>query len=238
MKVSAYIIHLRRATERAENVNKLTRKLSVPVIVIPAVDHMSLGEPEISSRYVRDLYSPRYPFSLTANEIACFLSHRASWLAIAQSGDDAGLVFEDDAELDTTFQGAFDFACDEIRDGDLIRFPIRENRGIGNIRLNRSQYQIYEPTPVGLGMVAQLISRRAAIKLLQATQTFDRPVDTLLQMYWITGVRPYSISPSGVREISSLLGGSLLGSRKTLVSRVRREVQRPIYRNKIRKLSQ
>ncbi|MCA1302654.1 glycosyltransferase family 25 protein [Nitratireductor aquimarinus] len=174
---------------------------------------------------------------MNTNEVACFLSHRAAWSAIVSDTVDAGLALEDDALATSDFIGAFDFARCAMREGHLIRFPHRDDCEDGTLLLRDDRYQLLEPAPVGLGMVAQLITRDTAIRLLATTEQFDRPVDTFAQMHWITGVRPYSVRPSGIQEISAELGGSLLKQRKSLLDKFRHEILRPIYRRKIRSLS-
>lgn len=237
MRIQAYIIHLQRAVGRRENVQRLTENLNVPTTVITAVDSQSLSSETLDAHVRRNVVSPHYPFSLSRNEIACFLSHRLAWSAIVSDNVDAGFVLEDDATTTSEFPGAFAFACDVIRNGNFIRFPHRSDREDGTTLLQNDNHSLFEPTPVGLGMVAQLVTRGAAMRLLASTEQFDRPVDTFAQMHWITGVRPYSIRPSGICENSKDLGGSMLKQRKNLTARIRHEVLRPIYRRKIRQLS-
>jgi glycosyl transferase family 25 len=91
---------------------------------------------------------------------------------------------------------------------------------------------IFEPTLVGLGMHAQIVTYDAARRLLESTESFDRPVDAYLQLRWKHGVRILTLWPNGVREISSSLGGSLI-QEKSNVNRLQREVLRPLYRAKL-----
>ncbi len=86
-------------------------------------------------------------------------------------------------------------------------------------------------------MMAQLVSYEAAETLLSVTGKFDRPVDTTVQMKWITGLQPHSIVPGGIKEISSMLGGSTVQQRKTSLEKLKREVMRPIYRMRVRRYS-
>ncbi|MBN7776088.1 glycosyltransferase family 25 protein [Nitratireductor aquimarinus] len=237
VKIRAYVIHLQRASNRQENVQKLKESLPVPTTIIPAIDSQTVTSAILEQYVQRQVHTPRYPFPLNTNEVACFLSHRAAWSAIVSDNVDAGLVLEDDALTTSDFIGAFDFARCAMREGHLIRFPHRDDCEDGTFLLRDGRYQLLEPVPVGLGMVAQLITRDAAIRLLAKTEQFDRPVDTFAQMYWITGVRPYSVRPSGIQEISAALGGSLLKQSKSLSAKFRHEILRPIYRRKIRSLS-
>ena len=237
MKVISYIIHLDRAAGRRGNVRTLQQRLCTPTSVIPAIDGERLTAEILDKHVRRQVHWPRYPFLLSRNEVACFLSHRSVWSAIVEDGVDAGLVLEDDATTTPDFRGAYDFALSVLHQGSFIRFPHRQDKETGTTLARNGSYQLLEPYPVGLGMVAQLVTREAAIRLLTATDQFDRPVDTFAQMYWITGVRPLSIRPSGIMEISKDLGGSTIKHDKSLPDKIVREVLRPIYRKKIQYLS-
>lgn len=233
MTIKAFIIHLKRADKRRPQVEKLAHDLPVSADVIDAVDNRQLDEATIHAVYRRHLYQPAYPFKLSRNEIACFLSHRKAWQAIVDQKLDAGLVIEDDVELTEDFAGAFTAAVDFMRAGDFIRFPFRADRETGIEHYRSAHHRIIEPLPVGLGMVAQLISRDAAQKLLDTTHCFDRPVDTTAQMNWVTGLHPLAVLPGGVREVSSVLGGSTIKQKKSLIDKLSREVLRPLYRRRV-----
>ena len=231
--IKAFIIHLERATDRQPQVENLIRKLPVGTDVVNAVDGRALDTQTISRVYRRSVHKPRYPFQLSTNEIACFLSHRKAWQAIVDQGLDAGLVLEDDVELTAEFAAAYSAACNILTADSFIRFPFRE-RESGRAILTTETLRIIEPVPVGLGMVAQLVGREAAQRLLSATEVFDRPVDTTAQMSWVTGLKPLSVLPGGVREISVQLGGSTIQKSRSLPDKLKREVLRPLYRWKIK----
>lgn len=103
--------------------------------------------------------------------------------------------------------------------------------------LNTETVRIIEPVPVGLGMQAQLVGSKAAQRLLSITEIFDRPVDTTAQMNWVTGLKPLTVLPSGVREISRQLGGSSIQKSRSLPDKLKREIMRPLYRWKIKSRS-
>lgn len=236
MNVKAFIIHLARAAERKPQVARLIETLPVETQVIEAVDGRTLDAQAIARVYRRVLHRPRYPFALGTSEIACFLSHRKAWAAIVDQGIDAGLVLEDDVELTPDFAAAFQ-AASGLADADsFIRFPFRM-RESGRTLLDAGAVRVIEPVPVGLGMVAQLIGREAARKLLAATEMFDRPVDTTAQMNWVTGLKPLSVLPGGVREISVDLGGSTVQKSRALPDKLKREILRPLYRWQIKRRS-
>ena len=93
--------------------------------------------------------------------------------------------------------------------------------------------RLFYPAEIALGMQLQLVSRQAAKQLLKATECFDRPVDTFLQMRWLTDVSSKVASPSGVHEIDAQLGGTTIGQKKSLWEILHREIMRPVYRFKI-----
>ncbi|PYE88199.1 glycosyltransferase family 25 protein [Phyllobacterium leguminum] len=235
--IKAFIIHLDRATDRRGQVEKLIAELPIPAEIIDAVDGRRLGQAEIERVYRRHLHKPPYPFRLSINEIACFLSHRKAWQAIVDQNLAAGLVIEDDVALNSDFADAWNAARAYLEPSQFIRLPFRPGKETGPERFRKEGTRIIEPIPVGLGMVAQLVGRDAAKQLLAVTKQFDRPVDTLMQMSWVTGVNPLSVHPGGVEEVSAHLGGSTLKQKRSVMHRLSREILRPIYRMRIRSLS-
>ncbi|UXN59492.1 glycosyltransferase family 25 protein [Phyllobacterium zundukense] len=242
MTVTAFIIHLKRATKRGEHVRGLIERLPVKAEIVDAVDALEMGEGDIAAVYARSLNSPYYPFELRKSEVACFLSHRKAWAAIIDRKLDAGLIIEDDVEVDAGFAAQLQLAIDTLQPSDYIRFP-RWPRGEAGAEIAREgANSIIEPELPGLGMQMQLVGRDAAIALFAATQRFDRPVDTTIQMRWLHPVRVLSARPITIREIDFDLGGSVVqGKNKTLAGRLKREILRPWYRvtlylfNKVRR---
>ncbi len=238
MRTKSFIIHLARATARRHLVDRLIDDCPVPAQIVDAVDGQQLDRQQIAAVYQRDLFEPHYPFTLRNAEIGCFLSHRLCWQKIVDEDLPHALVFEDDAVLESAVTGsAIKESERHIEKAGYIQFSTRsaprdavvvsENQGV---RLLRSQV-------VQLRLTGQLISQWAARRLLQKTQVFDRPVDTCLQMHWITGIRPMIISPSGLSDHASDAGGSTISAAKSTSERIGREVQRFAYRTKIRRLS-
>ncbi|MCQ0092518.1 glycosyltransferase family 25 protein [Roseovarius sp. M141] len=231
------IIHLERAHARLPQVQATIDMLPLRSHIVAAVDGQQMSD-QHSQAYMRKTLRPHYPFELRPSEVATFHSHRACWQRIIDEGLDAALILEDDLQLDPeVFPTALDLAVSNARQGDFVRFPIklreeplRDIASTGSIHL-RSYDRI------ALGMVAQLVTRDAASALLAASVKFDRPVDNFLQMQWVHNVRVLTVWPSGVREISSELGGSLISRKGGFVEKMRREILRPLYRRKIRALA-
>lgn len=236
MKAEAFIIHLGRAEARRPQVDRLTATLPLPVNVVDAVDGIALRENEIEAVYRRHLYGPRYPFALRKAEIGCFLSHRKAWQAIVDRGLDAGLIVEDDVEpVEKSFEPALALAMKTIQAGDYIRFPYRSHTDAGAEVAKADEATLVEPAHVGLGMQMQLVGRQAAAELLKMTETFDRPVDTTIQMRWRAKVRILAARPPAVRQIGHLLGGTIVQKKSKPFGEVlSREVKRAWYRLALR----
>ena len=227
------IIHLERSIERKPQVKKLKKVLPYRTKVIEAVDG-SKPDNDLSKSYIPRLLRPHYPFSLRSAEVACFQSHRKCWKDILDRGLEAALIVEDDVDIiEQEFSAAVKLAMNEIKMGDLIRLPIKPREKPINTSVKQNDISIFEPTLIGLGTQAQIVTYDAARRLFERTAHFDRPIDVYLQLRWKHGVRILTLWPNGVRERSSSLGGSLIAKKRSNVDRLRRELLRPLYRAKI-----
>lgn len=228
--LAAFIIHLERATDRAENVGRLLAQLPVVTEVLPAVDSQTVTAEE-AARYTPGRWTPRYPFPLSVTEVAVFLSHRKAWAEIVERGLDGALIVEDDVALaEAQFSAAFGLARSELLPEHYIRLPQKDRERPGDVLSQRDGTRLIRPEIAGVGMQAQLVGRTAAERLLEVTETFDRPVDTTLVMTWETGVDVLAIWPTGVRDISTSLGGSTLKKRRGTAAKIAAEFKRARYR--------
>lgn len=237
MNIQCLIIHLERAHERRVHLQRLIPLIKMETQIIDAVDAQKISEAELDC-YTPGMLSPSYHSPLKSSEIACFLSHRKSWEYIVKENLDAALVLEDDADIsESLFNNSLSLVIENISTNDFIRFPIKNREELRKVINEKNGHTLYEPTEIKLGMVAQLITRDAAKALLDATKNFDRPVDCFLQMRWIHKVRVLSVWPSGIEEVSSRLGGSVINHKVIGLEKLRREIKRPIYQYRISKLS-
>lgn len=231
------IIHLERAEARLPQVEAMRQVVPLKSNVISAVDGQKMKDLHAQA-YRRMLMRPTYPFEMRPSEIAAFQSHRACWQRILNENLDAALILEDDLHLnEDIFPKALNLALANFQQGDFVRFPIklREKKIQEIATSDKIGLHLYDR--IALGMVAQLVTREAARALLAASEHFDRPVDNFLQMQWVHNVRVLTVWPSGVREVSAELGGSMIGRKQGLREKLRREILRPLYRRKIRVLA-
>ncbi len=238
MSGKGFVIHLKRATARRPHVERLLATCPLPAEIVDAVDGGALPDEERAAVYVPDLHRPNYPFDLRAAEIGCFLSHRRCWQKIVNEDLPHALVFEDDAALDATIAtGALKMAEAHIQDAGFIQLPVRPVEGNPPVVAEKDGVRLTRPTVIPLRLSGQLISRSAARELLRLTAVFDRPVDTFLQMYWLTGVRPLVVEPSGLSDCTREAGGSTISRKKSIGERVAREAKRYWYRRRIERIS-
>lgn len=238
--LTAMIIHLARAEDRRDQVAALRAALPCASEVVWAVDARAPGAMAAAglAEAVPVHLSPRYPYGLRDTEVACFHSHRKCWQRIVDTGLEAALILEDDIALDpVVFPAALRLALSVMQPGDVIRFPYKRREDVGRVIAQDGAIVLRQPQEVALGMQAQIVTREAAQRLLQATARFDRPVDCLLQMPWEHGARVLSVWPSGVSEHSADLGGSTIGHKAHGWDKIKREIMRPFYRRQIARLS-
>jgi glycosyl transferase, family 25 len=239
MKIEAFVIHLARAEARKPQVARIIAALPVKATVVDAVDGQKLNKDELDAVYSPRLHKPYFPFEISKGEIACFLSHRKAWQMIVDSALDAGLVIEDDVEIDpVVFGAALNLTKNLVGRCCYAQFQVRMLPITGRVICESYAIKVFTPRIIPLRATFQLIDRDAAIRLLAATERFDRPVDGVTQMRWLTKVPVSVVIPSGVRELSDDLGGSTVQKvKKPLSYRMRHEFWRVIYRMQIKRYS-
>jgi GR25 family glycosyltransferase involved in LPS biosynthesis len=227
----AFILHLERASSRAANVRLLASRLPIESEVLAAIDGARLSQQEVDQVYARRRFRPTYPFPLTRTEVGVFLSHRAVWRRIVDDGLDFAFIFEDDAEIDASaFAALLEFVTLERSAWDYVLLPAMPIRN-GTPVARRGDFKLLRPDAPPLRAIAQIVSVDAAKRLLDRTLPFDRPVDTTLQMTWLTGQPLMVASPSPIRDVSRETGGSTVQCKSmSLAERLRHEAMRPIYR--------
>lgn len=207
----------------------------MPIDIVHAVDGRSLSAEEVSRVYARNRHEPPYPFELQRGEIGCFLSHRKCWRRLVDEDLDAALILEDDIEVDRpVFDRALAIARNHIDAMGYIQFQVRPVPTNAEVITADAEVRLVRPEPTPLRTSAQLVSRSAACRLLELTRLFDRPVDTYLQMHWLTGIHLTCATPSGVFDRTVESGGSTISSKKSFSEKVLRTWKRWNYRRQIK----
>jgi GR25 family glycosyltransferase involved in LPS biosynthesis len=240
VRVEGFVIHLARATQRRPLVERLIAESPVAMQVFDAVDGRAMPEADLRARYSElALHAPPYPFRIGVGEIACFLSHRAIWERMIEERIDFALILEDDVEMDAAQVGrAVDFVVGRADVDVYVELQTRPLTA-GEVVAEEAGLRIIRPHLPPLRTSAQIVGRGAAARLLAASERFDRPIDCLLQLVSVTGQEVLCASPSGVRDASGAVGGSVAqsGKRQGLGERLLREWRRFRYRQQVRRLA-
>lgn len=226
----SFIIHMRGDARRAPNVARLLTMLPDATVIDAVVgrDALACGAAGV---HPGDLHAPRYPFPLGPGEVGCFLSHRACWQRIVAGGDDYALIVEDDMTADPVLWAeTLDLIAAHAGPDSLVRLPAKARERPVRSIATAAHARLFVPRVIGLQTVAQVVGRNAARRLLAASAGIDRPVDTFVQMHWITGQRVHTILPCGVRELTGELGGSTIQKKTPLAGKLAREIRRASYR--------
>jgi glycosyl transferase, family 25 len=230
----AFILHLERARAREATVQSLRASMAIESEVLAAVDGSHLTQQEVDQAYARRRFRPHYPFPLTRTEVGVFLSHRAAWRRIVDDALDFAFIFEDDAQIDPAALAALvEFVTLERQAWDYVLLPAQPIRN-GTPVVSRSGLSLLRPDTPPLRAIAQIVSLAAAKRLLERTLPFDRPVDTMLQMTWLTGQPLLVAAPSPIRDVSRETGGSTVQRQSMgFLDRLHHEAMRPIYRAQV-----
>lgn len=227
------IIHMSSSTARRPNAEALLRALP-DAQLIEAVDGRDPAQVTDVTIRPGNAHAPAYPFALAPGEIGCFLSHRRCWRRILAEGWEYALIVEDDLEVDPNrLRAALELIAQQATPDSYIRLPVKAREKPARVLAEEAGLALILPRVIGLQTVAQVVGRGAAERLLSATATIDRPVDTLLQMHWITGQPVHSLTGSGARELTSDLGGSTIQKKTRAGGKLAREFRRAAYRAQV-----
>ncbi len=238
MNVEAFVIHLKRVSQRRPQVDAIVKNCPMATTIVDAADGREMSEVERSEVYrFEKLFGPRYPFRIGAGEIGCFVSHRRCWQMIVDADLDAGLIVEDDVEIDSAiFAIAIELARQNIEQYGYIQFQVRQIRSDSRIMDQQDGCRLVVPDIVPRRTSAQLVDRKTAERLLELTRTFDRPIDGFLQLTWETGISIACVEPSGVSDRTRQSGGSTITPARNgsalarLSGNIYRELMRLWYR--------
>ncbi len=227
------IIHMSTSTQRRPNADRLLEDLP-NARLIEAVDGRDPAQVSDVTVLPGTLHRPHYPFALRPAEIGVFQSHRRCWQRIIDEGWDHAVIVEDDLRIDPArFASALKLLAPHMRPGMYVRLPIKPRETSGKVVAQSGDMRLIVPRVIGLQCVCQVVGRDAAKRLLAGSERIDRPVDTWLQMHWITGQPVHTLLPNGNAEIAGEIGGSTIQTKTPVTGKLAREWKRAIYRARL-----
>ena len=206
----AYLINLERRSDRLRKMTEQLNALGISFERVDALDARSIADSHLEQQFRDDGPLGVIP----KGDKCCALSHALAWQSFARSGESHAVILEDDVALD----GA---AAALLRDDSWIpenvdllklerygppsqrvlideRVDIGNGRKIGRLRSRHT------------GAAAYIMSRRAALTLNAAVDSWWLPVDHLLFNLNNSPIaeylRPHQMTPA-IAHQSPLLGG-------------------------------
>jgi glycosyl transferase family 25 len=230
----SFIIHMSSSTARRPNAEQLCADLP-DAELIEAVNGRDPAQIAGVTLHPGNLHRPHYPFALRPAEIGVFESHRLIWRKMVDEGIDLAITAEDDLRIDPDrMNAALDLLRPIATPDHYIRIPVKQRETAAQTLAERDGLHLILPKVIGLQCVCQVVGRKAAERLLAATDHIDRPVDTFLQMHWITGQPVHALLGSGNQEVAREIGGSTIQTKPPLTDKLTREFKRAAYRAQLR----
>ncbi|WP_171097901.1 glycosyltransferase family 25 protein [Ruegeria sp. HKCCD7255] len=229
----SFVIHMSSSTARRANADRLCAQLPNAELfeAVNGRDPQQIADVDV---FPGTLHRPHYPFPLRPAEIGVFESHRAIWRKMVEDHIDLAIITEDDLGLDPDrLSAALGLLAPIATPEHYIRIPVKQREVPAEILAEKDDLRLILPKVIGLQCVCQMVGRRAAERLLAATDQIDRPVDTFLQMHWITGQPIHALQGSGNREVAQEIGGSTIQTKPPMSDKLTREVKRALYRAKL-----
>ncbi len=226
----SFVIHMSTSTARRPNADQLCADLPNAEL-FEAVNGRDPDQIAGVELHPGNLHRPHYPFALRPAEIGVFESHRRIWRKLVEEKIDLAIITEDDLRIDPARMAEVLEMLAPIATPDhYIRIPVKQREVPVQTLVEQNELRLILPKVIGLQCVCQVVGRRAAERLLAATNQIDRPVDTFLQMHWLTGQPIHALQGSGNQEVAGEIGGSTIQTKPPLSEKLTREFKRATYR--------
>lgn len=177
------VINLPSAEERREAILAQAEELGIVVQLVPAISGAELTAEQLSC-YDEAFLQRYYSYKLTANEIACTLSHRKALDTFLEGGADYAVVLEDDAKLAPHFCEGVRELTQRLRGWEVAKLNIPAHRS-RPIPLPPAEMQGATISPVfctriGSEAVGFVYTRHAACVIREALESFYLPADSMI----------------------------------------------------------
>ena len=203
-------INLPWAEERRKSIQTQAERLGVEIQFVEAIAGKDLPPhvPEYDARKRAKCYAG----DLTANEIACVLSHAKAMRCFLESGARYAVIMEDDALLSPNFVEGVHEATRHITGWELAKLNTDDNSKLYPTGDPGGMYtRAVFPKKLLWVSVGWLYTRRGAERMLEALRSFSLPADVQLghnvleQQIPTIGISPSLITTSDPMSENSTL---------------------------------
>jgi glycosyl transferase family 25 len=191
-----YVISLQRETQRRADCRANMEAWGLSFSFFDAVDGARLSNADIAGVCDRQMNEKYFKRSLSAPEIACYMSHYALWKRIAADPGPGAIVLEDDFGADNELPALLHEICRLELSNCVVKLH-SERRVVGKPLADLSGgYKLIEPHSVPGYALGYVVLREAAANLAEKALPFVRPVDIDLKHWWEFGISVLIVQPS------------------------------------------
>jgi glycosyl transferase, family 25 len=193
LQFHAYVINLPNATQRWGEIRSNLEDLDIQYVRIEAIlgDKLSLKKRE----YNRIKYNISHGKRTNLRQVGCYLSHIKALKIFLESGDEYGLILEDDIRLPTNIKKLIEFAIPHDTAWDLLRLSAHKpGQPLVFADLPDSHALAYN-LKVLKNTGAYLVNRHAAQCICEKMLPMSLPYDVALDVEWRYGFKTAYITP-------------------------------------------
>lgn len=193
VKVSVYLINLKRSPERRQKMECELAKLGIPFCLHEATDGIDswsdlvamLNEQEFSSNVGR---------AVLPGEVGCYHSHISVWREFSKTESDIALILEDDVVFHDDFIDGLSVAIMMRDKWDFLKLnKIRAKQPLTQFTLGKWKLNSYLGPATGLG--AYMIKKKLADRLSKEISIITRPIDHELDRVHVHKFRHMGLEP-------------------------------------------
>ena len=137
---------------------------------------------------------------LSNGALGCLMSHRRAWEQVLDTGVDAAIILEDDADMAPEALDVLPRIAALKGRFDLINLHHTSGRPLVDAARISPTHMLSVTRYVSIGAVGYVVSRSAAEKLLGVSVPGIFEVDVLMNRWWEHGVKTLVVTPSIVSE--------------------------------------
>lgn len=216
----AYLINLDAATDRRAHMERAFAATGLPLVRVPAIDGRAIALPDPG--YSERLYHRRHGRTTKPGEIGCYFSHLHAIDTFLTSGDEHGLICEDDLNLLPHFDATLAAALRTARHWNVLRLSglsPGHPRPVADLGHDR-QLCVNFGRLKGAG--AYVLDRRGAERFAHGLLPMWLPWDHAVDREWPLGLRACSVFPFPVSQTDRLFRSSIQGGHARKLPKWRR----------------
>jgi glycosyl transferase family 25 len=209
-----YVINLDRCAARWDRMRGHAVQYGLNIVRITAVDGQTVAEHERVGFHQRSFvyHNGR---KILAGEYGCYRSHLRALQAFVDSGDAMAIIMEDDVDLNDRLIARAMAAVEAVSstEGSVIKLANHRKVGFRPIAGTRHGDIVGRCLHGPQGSAAcYIVTRAAALTLLQTMLPMRLPYDVALERGWATGVATFSVEDNLV-EFSPHRRDTTIGKR-------------------------